>query len=282
MAALILIAMIAMIAIGAANLIRVERSDGGESQAVGGPATDVVQPDGPLTLEAAFVTADARAREWTDAPVLIFASLQADWPLDPQEPGPAVLSPGGWARFAFTGAGDDRVLSVVIERYSGEIVTAESQSWDAIQTETLPVSDMSITSEAAVVIAESSYGQAWRLQCPIQRHETDVTLLLGERTVVPGSDPVEASPAATPLVSGTREGSPVATIGTPIGTLPTVIPVEDAETPATSDTTGPRWLVTYRDGTQPGLNSVAIEIDAEAGQVLFIDDQSQGCSNLAG
>ena len=276
------ITLLAMIVIGAANVIRVERSDGGEVTVVEGSATQVVQPDGPLTIEAAWLTADARARSWSAAPTLIFASLQADWPLDPQEPGPAALPPGGWARFAFMDSADDRVLSVVIERYSGEIVTAESQSWDAIQTTGLPISATAITSETAVIIAESGYGQAWRLQCPIQRHETDVTLLAGNSSVAPETGQAVETSAATPTTAMIAASSPIASSGTPDSGFLTTGPVSPTETPATGDTTGTRWLVTYRDGIQPGINSVEMEIDAATGQILFIDDRSQGCSDLAG
>ncbi len=271
-----------MIVIGAANLIRVERSDGGEVSTVEGTATDVVQPDGPLTIEAAWVTADTRAREWSAAPTLIFASLQADWPLDPQDPGPAELPPGGWARFAFVDHAKERVLSVMIERYSGEIVTATSQPWAAIQTDALPISATTITSEDAVVMAESRYGQAWRSQCPIQRHETDVTLLAGEAPVAPETDPSATTPASAPVTPTVIIGSPIAPSGTPAVAVPTTRPDASMGTPPAVDTSGPRWLVTYRDGTQPGLNSVEMEIDAATGQILFIDDRSQGCSDFAG
>jgi len=257
LAALILLI---MIAIGAANLIRVERSTGDGVSTVAGSAFEADQPEGPLTLEAAYVTAGVRAREWNADAELTFASLQADWPLDPQEPGPAEIPPGGWVRFAFVDGARSHLLSVVIERYSGEIVMAESKPWDGRRNGSLSVAQMGITSETAVVIAESSYGQAYRIQCPIKRHETDVTLLAGQ----PVATPVDIS---TPIVSS----------GTP-PVVGTTVAVHTAETADSAIT--PRWLVTYRDGTQPGVNSVEMEIDAMTGQILFIDDRSQGCSDL--
>lgn len=275
--------LVAMIGLGAANLVRVERSGDAETAIIGGAANDVAQPDGPLTIEAAFVMADARATAWSADATLTFASLQADWPLDPQEPGPAALPPGGWARFAFVNGAGDHLLSVVIERYSGGIVTAESQPWAGSRTGELPITATTISSETAVVIAESGYGQAWRLRCPVQRHETDVTLLSGAPTGSPGSHPAEmGSPAATPAVPATVVGSPIAAAGTPFAAIPTIGPAADAGSVATDTASGLRWLVTYRDGTQPGLNSVAMEIDATSGQILFIDDRSQVCSDLSG
>lgn len=254
---------LAMVALGIANLVRIERSADGEVL----PTSAVVpnQPDGALTMEAAYPTALARASEWSDQPVLIFASLQTDWPLDEQPAGPPEFAPGGWVRFAFTdgserGAG---LLSIVIERYSGEILTAGSQPWRRFEVESLPVGQTAITSEQAVLIAEQEYGQAFRRQCPIERHEADVTLLGGPGVM--GSD----GPFATPNgVSGIEPATPVP-LATPVATLAPV------GTPAT-------WLVTYRQSTRPGANSLEMEIDATTGQITVIRDQSQGCSRLAG
>ena len=279
LAALILVA---MLGIGAANVVRVERSESAETVPGSDTVIESVQPDGPLTIEAAWLTANARANAWSAESSLMFASLQADWPLDPLDAGPAAMPPGGWARFAFIDASQDRVLSILIERYSGEIVSAESQPWDAGQVGPLPVAATAIDSENAVVIAESGYGQAWRLQCPIQRHETDVTLLSGAPPLTPGTDPAKASPAAMPAPPDLGRGSRIGSNGAPDPATPATTAVAAIGNQAAGSSTGPRWLVTYRDGTQPGLNSVEMEIDAVTGQILSIDDRSQGCSDSAG
>ena len=265
--------LLAMVGIGVANLVRVARSSGDAM-----PPTTVAavsQSDGPLTMEAAYVTALADARTWNPAATLTFASLQADWPLDPREPGPAELPPGGWVRFVFVdnaGSGG-KLRSIVIERYSGEIVTVETQRWETSSSGSgsLPVARTSITSRQAVEIAERAYGQAFRLQCPIARHETDVTLVSFPVIATPAlrSAATPSAPSGTPLIeSGTPVAVPSAMAGTPIA-------------PPT-DPLGAYWLVTYRDGAQPGINTIEMEIDATTGETRSIRDQSQGCSNFGG
>ncbi len=270
---LAVVILLAMVGLGAANLVRVERSPGDEVPVT--TAAAVSQPDGPLTIEAAYVTALAGARTWNPAATLTFASLQADWPLDPQTPGPAELPPGGWVRFAFVdGSGSGgTLLSIVIERYSGEIVTAETQQWETSNSGSgpLPVARTNITSGKAVEIAEQSYGQAFRSQCPIDRHETYITLI---------SVPVIATPkprsTATPI---NRSDTPVIESGTPVAD-PLSIVGSPIASPA--DLSGASWLVTYRDGAHPGVNAIEMEIDATTGEIHSIRDRTQGCSDFGG
>jgi len=270
---LAVVILLAMVGVGAANLLRVVRSSGDEVPVSTGAA--VSQPDGPLTMEAAYVTALAEARTWSPSATLTFASLQADWPLDPQTPGPAELPPGGWVRFAFvddTGSGSDgSLLSLVIERYSGEIVTADAQPWTASAPGFPPVARTSISSEQAVVIAEQGYGQVFRLQCPIARHETDVTLIS-----VPAIATPQPLSAATPPA---QSNTPVIESGTPVA-----VPSSIAGTPiaAPADLSGAYWLVTYRDGGQPGGNTIEMEVDATTGEIRSIRDRSQGCPESGG
>ena len=265
--------LLAMVGNGAANLVRVARS----SEDAIPPTTSaaVSQSDGPLTMEAAYVTALADARTWSPAATLTFASLQADWPLDPREPGPAELPPGGWVRFAFLhDAGSVGTLrSIVIERYSGEIVTVETQRWEMSSSGSgsLPVARTSITSGQAVEIAEGAYGQAFRLECPIARHETDVTLISASAIATP--DPYSAATPTAP------SGMPFIASGTPVA-VPAAIAVSPSAPPAAPS--GAYWLVTYRDGAQPGINTIEMEIDATTGATRSIRDRSQGCSDLGG
>ena len=276
---LAVVILLAMVGLGAANIIRVVRSSGYEVPVTTGAA--VSQPDGPLTMEAAYVTAIAEARTWSPAATVTFASLQADWPLDPQVPGPAELPPGGWVRFAFVdGAGsgsgsgsgsDGSLLSIVIERYSGEIVATDVQPWTGSAPGFPPVARTSISSEQAVVIAEQGYGQVFRLQCPIARHETDVTLI----SVVAIATPQPVSAATPPAQSRT----PFIESGTPVA-----VPSSIAGTPIVSpaELSGAYWLVTYRDGGQPGVNTIEMEVDATTGEIRSMRDRSQGCSTSSG
>ena len=253
---------LAMVALGLGNPVRVERA--ANDEALSTSAAVPVQPDGPLTMEGAYPAALARASEWSDQPSLMFASLQTDWPLDEQQPGPPGFPPGGWVRFAFTdgsGAGAG-LLSVVIERYSGEVVTADAQPWDPSRTDSLPVGRTAVTSDQAVVIAERERGQAYRLECPVERHEADVTLLRG--ALAAGAVGTLATTTGTPVMVAT----PVL-VGTPAA----------APEPAPIAAT---WLVTYRQTSQPGLNGLEVEIDATTGEIRTMRERGQGCPGPAG
>lgn len=267
---LALVILLAMITLGAVNVSRVDRSSN-----VDQPPTSMVaasSPDGPLTLEDAYRAAEVVARQRLEVPSLMFASLQTDWPLDQQSPGPPQFPPGGWARFAFVDdrGSDGQLLSVVIERYSGEVVTVDRQPWDATDATALPVGTTAISSRAALLIAEQAYGQTFRLRCPVDRHQSDITLV--RSAVTSTGTPMAVGVEATPATSAAPQ-NPAAT------PVPTVMP---AGPPAASDTggdAGAYWLVTYRDGRQQGLNSVEMEIDAGTGAILAIRDQSQACDS---
>lgn len=260
--------LLALAGMGAANVVRVDRSTGIEELPTPDPAAH--SPAGPLTLEDAYGSARDVARQHLTQPALMFASLQADWPLDDQLPGPPQFPPGGWARFAFveTGHAEGRLLSVVIERYSGEVVTAELQPWGRADVPDLPLTVTPITSQAALLVAEQVYGQAFRLRCPVDRHESAISLIVGTEPPVVASPATESAATALPgPIFPAERATPVPTtvaVGTPVA-AGSVAP------------TGAHWLVTYRDGRQPGVNSVEIEIDAVTAGVLAIRDQSTGC-----
>ena len=256
--------LLAMIALAATNVARVSRSTGDVAPTA---SAAFVSPDQPLTLEAAYGTAASIARENLMDSALMFASLQADWPLDDQQPGPPVFPPGGWARFAFVGqdGGETRLLSVEVERYSGQVTTAELQPWDSSNPAPLPVGMTAVTSDAALLIAEESDGQAFRLECPVDRHESEITL------VGPTSPRTGPAVMATPTAAIPATATPVPD-ATPLGTSPLAAPLVAAGNGSVA-----HWLVTYRDGRQPGRNSLELEIEATSGQVLAVRDRRQPC-----
>lgn len=260
--------LLVLLGLGAASVFRVDQSTGIVELPTSNPGAHL--PAGPLTLEDAYGSARDVARQHLTQPALMFASLQADWPLDDQSSGPPQFPPGGWARFAFveTGSVEGRLLSVVIERYSGEVVTAELQPWARADVPDLPLTVTPITSQAALLVAEKVYGQAFRLRCPVDRHESEISLVVGTGPSVVASPGTESAATTLPGPNLPAEGAtPVPTtvaVGTPVAT-------------SSAAPTGAHWLVTYRDGRQPGVNSVEIEIDAATAGVLAIRDQSTGC-----
>ncbi len=254
--------LVAMVALGAWNVVRVIRDE---------PAPTIVatmipaeQPATPLLLEPAYVTALARANQWSNGALLSFAGLQADWPLEEQEPGPPEIPPGGWVRFSFIDPDRAELLSILIERYTGQIVTEEIQPWSDYRPTELPLGGTAVTSGDALRIAEAAIGQEFRRGCPVDRHRSDVILVAGQ----PGSDGSITSTGGTPAAEpGTPEGTPItidpaATVGVP-GAATQRLPV--------------RWLVVYRDDRQSLTNAVEIEIGARDGQILRFEDRSVPC-----
>jgi hypothetical protein len=250
--------LLAMLGAGAWNVVRVARESGPAT--IAATALPAEEPLAPLLLETAYQTAAARAAQWSAGAMLTFAGLQADWPLDAQPAGPPEIPPGGWVRFAFLDPERAELLSLQIERYTGQIVTEDIQPWTDHRPADLPVGATVVTSGDAVRIAEAALGQEFRTECPVDRHRSDVILLVATG---------EAGPA---LAAGT----PLA--GTPVATPVTVDPAAAVGTPIAGSNDRPvRWLVTYRDDQDPSTNAIEMEIGARDGQILRIEDRSGAC-----
>lgn len=250
------VVVLAMIALGAANAIRVARQG---DPVLPAPQEVSAPVEAPLSLEQAAAAAATEAQRWRPGAAMVFASLQADWPLDDEGADAGAVPPGGWARFAYIDSvsAPTAILSVEVERYSGAVVNASEQPWSALGQHPLMLTALPVGSLRALVIAEVAAGQTWRLGCPVDRHETDVTL------VSASSDPAAVPtvlPMATPM---TGESTPPAT-PTAEGAEPAIDPV---------------WLVTYRDGRDGGVNALSVEVDAADGTVRSIRDQSEPCDN---
>lgn len=255
------VVVLAMIALGAVNAIRVARQG---DPVLPAPQEVSAPVEGSLSLEQAAAAAATEAQRWRPGAAMVFASLQADWPLDDEEADPGAVPPGGWARFAYIDSvsAPTAILSVEVERYSGAVVNASEQPWSALGQHPLILNALPVSSLRALVIAEVAAGQSWRLGCPVDRHETDVTL------VSASSDPAAAAPTGLPVATPTTgESTPPAT------------PVADGAEPASDPAFEPVWLVTYRDGRDGGVNALSIEVDAADGTVRSIRDQSEPCDN---
>ena len=262
---------IAAVVLGGIGVVYANRPHDDDLAAM--PTQTVAPPTGPVTLEEAYGSALSRARQWSATPVLVFASLQTDWPLDADAAASSAMPPGGWGRFGFLdGTGErDTLLSVIVQRYTNQVDKIDEQPWDGTPGATLPVAQTQVTSDAAFAMAEQIIGQRFRTQCPTARHQTYVTLIAGSpaaATATPASDVVRSGTpmTGTPAPAATASGTP-ATGGTPI-----------AEATPIAGSSAFGWLVTYRDDGSPGINAISLTIDAATGAVVELQDNSVPCN----
>lgn len=256
---------IAAVVLGGIGVVYANRPHDGDLAAM--PTQTVAPPAGPVTLEDAYVSALGRVRQWSASPVLIFASLQTDWPLDADAAASSAMPPGGWGRFGFLDGTGERhtLLSVIVQRYTNQVDKTDEQPWDGTPGATLPVAQTQVASGAAFATAEQIIGQRFRTQCPTARHQTYVTLIAES----------PAAAMATPAQAAVTSGTPMA--GTPApAAMAGGTPITEATPIAGSSTFG--WLVTYRDDGSPGTNAIAVTIDAATGAVVALQDNSVPCS----
>ena len=259
---------VAAVLLGGIGVLRANRPT--ESQLTSGPTPTVTMPSAPVTLEDAYASALGRARQWSTAPVPVFASLQTDWPLDADAAATSAMPPGGWGRFGFTdGTGKRRaLLSVVVQRYTNQVERADEQPWTASSETPLPIAQTRLSSSDALATAEQSIGQRFRTECPTSRHQTYITLIAASPGLA-AARPATASRPGTP-----RPGTLAATgeASTPVAAGPTISSGSPVPGMGAFD-----WLVTYRDDASPGINAISMTIDATTGAVIDVQDNSVPC-----
>lgn len=259
---------VAAILLGGVGVLRANRPT--ESQPTSGPTPTVMMPSGPVTLEDAYASALGRARQWSSAPVPVFASLQTDWPLDADAAATSAMPPGGWGRFGFTdGTGERRtLLSVVVQRYTNQVERADEQPWTPSSETALPVAETRFSSSDALATAEEVIGQRFRTECPTSRHQTYVILIVaspGHGAATPAgaarpATPRPATPATTGEAPTTFAGGPTVSSSTPVAGMGAF-----------------DWLVTYRDDDFPGINAISMTIDAGTGDMVDLQENSIPC-----
>ncbi|MGI8643000.1 MAG: hypothetical protein ACR2LS_02655 [Thermomicrobiales bacterium] len=196
-----------------------------------------IVPDSAGTLESGLRLARDRALGWDADAELVLVSEQIDWPFEPPAPGAVSIPPGGWLTYVFANDSGD-ALSLELQRLTGTISRAVETIWpDRNAAAILPLGDLPISSDTAILTVEELSGRDFRAQCPASRYLSFVTLIRA---------PAEATPvaAATPI-----SGPPAS--------------------PAASDWT---WLVTYADRGADDDIALIAAVDANTGDVIRVEN----------
>lgn len=219
---------------------------------------------GMLTsLEDGFAIASEEALELHPTARLVLVTQQVDWPLDPPPPRVEEVAPGGWLTFVFSHAADSgsgSALSLEIDRLNGSIVRAVDASWEeGTERPTLPLGQLPVESNDAILAVEGAGGTAFRAECPERRAQTIATLNLSMDAMT-----LARMPAASPVA-----------VGTPVSDRPA--------TPTAGSGDGSRgtavWVITYSDRGANDNVALIGTVDAVTGDVLSLEhDFSPGAA----
>jgi hypothetical protein len=219
---------------------------------------------GMLTsLEEGFEIANEEALEVNPTARLVLVTQQVDWPLDPPPPQVEVVAPGGWLTFVFSYAPDSEpgsALSLEIDRLNGSTMRAVDVSWEeGTERRTLPLGQLAVESNDAILAVEEAGGTAFRAECPERRAQTIVTLNLSMDDMT-----LARMHAASPVAVGTpvSDGSATPTAGSGVGSRGTAV-----------------WVVTYSDRGANDNVALVATVDAVTGDVLSLEhDFSPGAA----
>lgn len=210
----------------------------------------------PSSLESLYAVAVGHASEWRPDARLMTASLQVDWPVDGLQQDQPRVPGGGWATFAFysESAGEPEVMSVLLERYSGAIIQERVTAWpgEDLVPATLSLEAVNTGSLTALVSAELTSGQDFRLACPDRRHQTHVSLTWADHRAEPATTAPPAT-GATPVAAG--RGTPMPSSG-----APSLV-----------------WVVSYEDSATPDRYPLRVTIDASTGGILSVRGGDPTC-----
>lgn len=173
-----------LIAVGAAAVWFHGRSGGAQLA-----PSEVVQfsapVHGPVALETALPLAQATAKRWNPRAELLSASQELDWSPTATANSGQDQPGGGWLTYVFVaprsqfGADDQAAsLSILIDRNSGNVVSASTLSWHEMPTTSqLKLGKLPIDSTKAVTIAENAAGRSFRHDCATVRHSSWLNLI---------------------------------------------------------------------------------------------------------
>lgn len=179
---MLLIAQLLVVGVGVA------RSAAGNDELPQAPTPAEVsfpRPSSALSIMTGAERADAVAAQWHDGAVLVYASMQIDWPIDPPPQTITALPAGGWLRYVYVAPISGRSspfasLSVLIERSGGQFIQSSVSSWSVAPPATGLLEGIIVTDEVAALAAEIGGGSAYRAVCPEVRNQSLVALFREE------------------------------------------------------------------------------------------------------
>ena len=143
------------------------------------PIHPSTEPDRPVDFEGVWLFASKVAADWRSDAKLVRATMQIDWPLEPQPEQFAELPQGGWILLAFLSKGE--LLTMRLDRGSGTIVETRllalvEASRDAYAAAAIDFEQASTTSGTAARAADAAYGSEYRAACPEMRFVSWLTV----------------------------------------------------------------------------------------------------------
>lgn len=140
-------------------------------------------PGAPLTVEAGYPAALARAQQWNPGAWLFGVQVQIDWSADAVQAGETDLPAGGWIVYLFAAPREDfgdrgAVLSLMVDRASGVVIATDVTPWTQPPARRLDLPSYPVSSSVALYAAELTGGAEFRLACPQHRHVMRLSLSL--------------------------------------------------------------------------------------------------------
>lgn len=147
-------------------------------------------PGAPLTVEAGYPAALARAQQWNPGAWLFGVQVQIDWPADAVQAGETDLPASGWIIYLFAAHREDFgdrgvVLSLMVDRASGVVIATDVTPWTRSPARKLDLPSYPVTSSVALYAAELTGGAEFRLACPQHRRVMRLSLSPGAASAHP-------------------------------------------------------------------------------------------------
>ncbi len=138
-------------------------------------------PGAPLTVEAGYPAALARAQIWHPSAWLFGVQVQIDWPADAGQAGERDLPASGWILYLFAAPREDfgdrgAVLSLMVDRASGVVIATDVTRWTKPPARRLDLPSYPVSSSVALYAAELTGGAEFRLACPQHRRVMRLSL----------------------------------------------------------------------------------------------------------
>ena len=144
-------------------------------------------PDMSLTIESGIERANLVAVSWHEDAELAFVSMQIDWATTDPPATTTSVSAFGWLRLMYlapvpNGSSDFAALSLTFERVSGQLTGASVRRWGSSPPSEPLFTNITVSSETAILAGELSGGTAFRAACPTLRFQSGTTLTVDQAT----------------------------------------------------------------------------------------------------